>query len=650
MKKRVWPYKDWDYQKNVLDPSALGPGSSRTAFWICPECGKSYEAPISSHCDHSLCHECSVKRRMEKRLANRLAKGDDLVSKCPELAKEFLASKNEISPEKVLFGSHSQYWWKCPKCGLEYQNSPSNRILQKQGCPKCARKEVGRKAMARTVARRGSVADCADKIDAIFLEDRNGVKASEVPSTGKTSYWWQCKYCGRIYKNTPKNKCFLHQECFCHAKEKWREKTIASRLIPGKTLADLYPDLLNEWDYAKNKMKPDEIMPQSKQKVWWLCENGHSFQRSPADRMAARYACPICARQVHTSFPEQAVFFYFKEAFPDAVSRWNDGDHEIDCYVPSEKAGIEFDGIRYHAANKRDLRKTAHFAAKGIRIFRIKEGASNAVSNADVSFDYRSGYLGNLSWAISQMLSLFRAKSLSIDCERDCVAIYKRFVRLTVDGSVSKTNQEILPYWDSERNGLLKPTMFSAGSKRIVFWKCPKCGHSFKRSIQLMVKDLKAERGNPCEVCRGDVLVEGTNDLSTIYPELMKRWDSGRNGIPPSKTTLRMVGDRKVWWICEKGHHYKRRVYEEIKLNGRCPVCMGKHVVSGFNDLATLRPDLLEHWDYERNLIKPTEISPHSHRKVHWVSSNGHHYIRSADAESHRRKKHPTEKSSKDRG
>jgi hypothetical protein len=638
---KTWPFHDWDYQRNVIDPSTLGPGSSRSVFWICPQCGKSYQAPISSHTEHSLCHECSVKRRIEKRTSNRLKKGDSLADKYPELSNEFLTSKNKISPKNILFGAHAQYWWKCPKCGLEYQNSPSNRTLQGQGCPKCARKEVGKKTMTRTVAIHGSVLDYAEKIDAIFLEKRNGIKTSEIPSTGKTSYWWQCKYCGRIYKNTPKNKCILGQECFCHAKEKWRRKTIESRLIPGKTLADLFPDLLDEWDYTKNVMKPNEIMPQSKQKIWWVCENGHSFQRSPAERMAACYACPICARQVHTSFPEQATFFYFKKAFPDARNRWNDGVYEIDCYIPSIGAGVEFDGIRYHAANKRDLKKTVHFAEKGIKIYRIKEGTSNLISNVDVTFNYRSAYFENLSWAIRQMLSLLGAKSLAVNCEQDCVTIYKEFVKLTIDESASRTNPEILPYWDVKKNGALKPTMFSAGSKRIVFWKCPKCGHSFKCSIQLMIKDLKAKRGGPCEVCRGDILSEGFNDLTTIYPDLMKRWDTNRNGILPNKTTLRMIGDHKVWWVCEKGHHYQRRVYEEIKLNGRCPVCAGKQIVSGFNDLATLRPDLLEQWDYERNLIKPTEIAPNSHEKVCWVCKNGHHYTRSPDAESHYKRRCP---------
>ena len=59
------------------------------------------------------------------------------------------------------------------------------------------------------------------------------------------------------------------------------------------------------------------------------------------------------------------------------------------------------------------------------------------------------------------------------------------------------------------------------------------------------------------------------------------------------------------------------------KKNG-CPRCAGKVITPGYNDLATLNPKLTTEWDYEKNTILPTEISPNSHNKVWWKCANGH--------------------------
>ena len=53
---------------------------------------------------------------------------------------------------------------------------------------------------------------------------------------------------------------------------------------------------------------------------------------------------------------------------------------------------------------------------------------------------------------------------------------------------------------------------------------------------------------------------------------------------------------------------------------------MAKLVV-GVNDLATVRPDLVKEWDFERNVILPTQITVGSQKKVWWYCKQGHEWI-----------------------
>ena len=62
------------------------------------------------------------------------------------------------------------------------------------------------------------------------------------------------------------------------------------------------------------------------------------------------------------------------------------------------------------------------------------------------------------------------------------------------------------------------------------------------------------------------------------------------------------------------------------RANGeRCPVCAGKVVIPGENDLATLYPEIAAQWDGEKNGELTAEmVSPYSNRKAWWRCREGH--------------------------
>ena len=168
--------------------------------------------------------------------------------------------------------------------------------------------------------------------------------------------------------------------------------------------------------------------------------------------------------------------------------------------------------------------------------------------------------------------------------------------------------------WHPTRNGPLKPTDITPGSSRRVWWQCER-GHAWQAPA------YSVTGGSACPYCSGRNAIPGETDLATTHPEILKFW-SKRNTITPDSVTA--GSHRKVWFRCEKGHEWETRVDTYVFMESGCPYCAGKRAMPGETDLATLRPDLMEQWDFEKNTLKPSEVTVASHDKVWWKCGLGH--------------------------
>lgn len=181
------------------------------------------------------------------------------------------------------------------------------------------------------------------------------------------------------------------------------------------------------------------------------------------------------------------------------------------------------------------------------------------------------------------------------------------------NGDLTKTNPELLKEWAAE-NG--NPKHYGPGHVGIVKWNCQKCSNQWEASIPYRIK------GATCPYCRGDKPIKGVNDFKTLYPELLKEFDFKKNNFKPEEITAKC--SKKAWWICELGHSYCSPVRQRIKQKTKCPICTGKQVLQGFNDLETLYPEVAVEWDYSKNKLKPSEITKTSSKKVWWKCEKGH--------------------------
>ena len=58
--------------------------------------------------------------------------------------------------------------------------------------------------------------------------------------------------------------------------------------------------LLAQWSGQNVPLTPQTVGHASRRKVWWRCENGHTWQAAVCNRTAG-YGCPVCAGKVSTT-------------------------------------------------------------------------------------------------------------------------------------------------------------------------------------------------------------------------------------------------------------------------------------------------------------------------------------------------------------
>lgn len=107
--------------------------------------------------------------------------------------------------------------------------------------------------------------------------------------------------------------------------------------------------------------------------------------------------------------------------------------------------------------------------------------------------------------------------------------------------------------------------------------------------------------------------------------ELLGQWHAERNGaLTPREVSY--GSRRKIWWQCEQGHEWQAAIYTRTSGSG-CPVCAGKAVAPGENDLASQHPELIAEWHPVKNReLRPDQVTASSHRKVWWRCAKGHEW------------------------
>lgn len=541
--------KEWDCSKNGNNsPDKLTVRSGKRIWWKCKN-GHSWEAVIASRTGEKKvgCPYCSGLLP--------IARETDLMTTNPELINEWDYEKNkDITLQMVKAGSKKKVWWKCNK-GHVWEAAISSRAKGENGCPYCS----GRYAI------KGE--NDLESIGGKLIEEWDYTKNKTIrPENVKISsgkkVWWKCKlghqWCASIASRSKGSSC-----PYCSGR----------KVLTGfNDLAYKYPNIAKEWNYDKNDgLLPENVTSKSGIKVWWKCEKNHEWLAIISNRSRGD-GCPICSAGIRTSFPEQAIFYYIKMKYPDAINRYIgelSSNKELDIFIPSMRLGIEYDGRAWHnseLAMKKEVKKYMECKRQGITLIRTKEENGNYVSNScDVLLRISEDY-GNESYrSLFEKLGKYIDVPNNIDVDNDRTNILQNYKTYIKNRSFGNKFPDLVEEWDVEKNGSLTPFMFEVNSGEKVWWKC-KYGHSWRTAIAIRSK------GSGCPYCSGRYAIKGKNDLETLRRDISIEWNYEKNGeLKPSD--VKCQSNKKVWWKCNCGHEWQAVIYNRTNKGNSCPFC-----------------------------------------------------------------------------
>ena len=154
------------------------------------------------------------------------------------------------------------------------------------------------------------------------------------------------------------------------------------------------------------------------------------------------------------------------------------------------------------------------------------------------------------------------------------------------------------------------PETVTAGTAKKREWRC-KEGHIYSSAV-----NTRTGQGNSCPVCSGQQVLRGFNDLKTKFPKIAAE----AYGWNPEAVSF--GSKQKKEWRCKEGHVYSSLINSRTSQGSACPICSGRQVLEGFNDLKTKFPLIAEEahgWD-------PRTVTAGTAKKREWRCKEGHVY------------------------
>ena len=437
---------------------------------------------------------------------------------------------NVITPDCISYGSHMVVKWIC-KQGHHYEKNIYSRC-KGTGCSACS---------GINFKHRGKLfEEYPEFINELDIQKNSYVDVKDYSSCSTKIIHWICKE-GHSYEMSPMLKI------------KSKSCPICSNVRVMEGVNDLKTwclinkryQIIEDWDYSKNKILPTEVSFGSNKKAWFKCHIcGHEWQTVIVSRTKQQTDCAICAKRISSSFPEQCIYYYVSTYFHDAIN----GDKsaldgkELDIYVPSFKFAIEYDGKTWHKDIDRDINKDKLCREKDIVLYRVREcGCEELTSNESITFEYNYTDWNTLSKIIINILSDMGVKDADVNIVRDEYAIKEQYYIKSLENSLSKLYPEIAKEWFYEKNGNITPDLVAPQTHDNYYWKCSKCG-----KIYLASPHNRINAGSGCPKC-GAEKAHRTQSFAVI------NLDTGERFETIGDAALKYTVSRQAISVCCRG-------------------------------------------------------------------------------------------------
>ena len=368
-----------------------------------------------------------------------------------------------------------------------------------------------------------------------------------------------------------------------------------------KPLSETHPELAKQahgWD-------PKTVVAGSGKKLEWKCEKSHIWSAIVQNRTKKNSGCSVCNnRYVLSGFNDLAT------THPELAKQAHGWDPKT--VVTGSHKKLEWvceKGHRWFAAViKRTGEKTGcpYCSNSKLKIgFNDLETLHPLLAKQAHLWDPKQVLAGSgkrLEWKCDKDHLWTTTADSRITNESGCPICSNRTVESGFN-DLATTHPELA----KQAHGW-NPKTVVTGSHKNLEWACEK-GHLWRATVQ----NRTGNKSN-CPVCVNQKTLIGFNDLATTHPELAKQ----AHGWDPK--TVVAGSNKRLSWVCQKGHIWNATVTSVVISKSSCPVCINQKTLTGFNDLATTHPELAKQahgWD-------PKTVVAGSGKKLEWKCEKGH--------------------------
>lgn len=313
--------------------------------------------------------------------------GESVAELVPNLVDELHPYKNGcFDLHNVRTGYHKKVWWKCSE-GHEWEALVANRARLGVGCPRCSSMHRNEKTKGKLKVPKpeDSLESRYPKLAQFWHPSKNSITPNLIGTGTEQKFWWLCERGHEGYA-TPhaklqkykKTGSFPCREC---------EPINRATPKPGKSLADVYPEVAKFWHPILNgDLKPTDVTPHANLYAYWICDAEH-VTRALINSRASGFTCGECHIGVKSK-----IEGVFRDAVRDTVL-WDVPEGNARLLIPLRKrssmqvdiagvdkygnnVAIEYDGEYYHSSvenQKMDLDKTLALLNAGYKVIRIRE-------------------------------------------------------------------------------------------------------------------------------------------------------------------------------------------------------------------------------------------------------------------------------------
>ncbi len=403
------------------------------------------------------------------------------------------------------------------------------------------------------------------------------------------------------------------------------------KVTDANRLSILYPRIAVEWHPSKNGiLTPDDVSYGNGRKFWWICETGHEWEATINNRTNHGSGCPHCSKlnrrvtndnRLSLKYPELAKEWHptkNDDLTAEDVS-YGSGEivwwkcergHEWETTIHNRSSGS---GCPY--CSGQFLSDDNRLSIRHPHLIEEWHPTKNGdLTPHDVSFGS-----SDIAWWLCERGHEWEYtiadRSRGIRCP-DCPGR-----KVTDENRLSIQCPHLVKEWHPTKNDDLTPYDVAYRSHRKVWWFCKK--NKDHADWETSVKN-RTLVGSGCPTCAGKVVTDD-NRLSSRYLDVSKEWHPTKNGVlTPNKVSY--GANRKVWWICPKGHEWQAVVASRTLDEVGCPFCAG-NIVTDDNRLSLKAPELAREWHPTRNgELTPDKVAIGTNRGVWWRCPKGHEW------------------------